>query len=375
MSRYIDIHVLQTVPPANLNRDDTGSPKSAVYGGVRRTRVSSQAWKRAVRQDFPSLLAPEDLGSRTKRIVELVARELMQRDLEEAEALEAATGVLEQAGIKVEVPKRKAKDEGAKPESRALVFLGAHQIRELADVALARRAGGLDDKEFKARAKRAAVESQSIDLALFGRMVAESPDLNVDAAVQVAHAIGVQAGDNEFDYYTAVDDLNTDAETGAGMIGTIEFTSATLYRYATVNVASLFENLGDAEATERAVNAFVTSFVRSMPSGKQNTFANRTLPEVVLVMVRDTQPVSLVQAFEQPVVAEPGTSPSAVAAERLVRKAQQVEAMYDEQPVEVLAIHDGGVTSLSEWVSPSTLTEVAGRAGKLAVASVAEESA
>ena len=148
--------------------------------------------------------------------------------------------------------------------------------------------------------------NHSIDIALFGRMVAEPNSLNVDAACQVAHAIGVGAVENEYDYYTAVDDekkRNEDADEGAGMIGTIEFASATVYRYATINVDMLRENLGDDTVADRAIELFIDSFVRSMPTGKITTFANRTLPDAVLVQVRDDQPINMSGAFEDPIVA------------------------------------------------------------------------
>ena len=111
----------------------------------------------------------------------------------------------------------------------------------------------------------------SIDIALFGRMVAEPNALNVDAACQVSHAIGVGAVEREYDYYTAVDDekkRSEEADEGAGMIGTIEFASATVYRYATINVGMLRENLGDDAVVDRAIELFVDSFVRSMPTGQ-----------------------------------------------------------------------------------------------------------
>ena len=124
--------------------------------------------------------------------------------------------------------------------------------------------------------------------------------MNVDAAAQVAHAISVHPVETEFDYFTAVDDYLQADESGAGMIGTVEFNSSTLYRYATVDVNRLADNLGDAVAARRAVEAFVESFVRSMPTGKQTTFANRTLPEAVVVMVRDSQPINLVGSLREP---------------------------------------------------------------------------
>ena len=143
----------------------------------------------------------------------------------------------------------------------------------------------------------------------------------------------VHAVENEYDYFTAVDDhKNADAEedAGAGMIGTVEFNSSTLYRYATVDVDRLHDNLGDAKATRRAVEAFVRAFVLSMPTGKQNTFANRTLPDAVLVVLRETQSINLVGAFEEAVAEQPRI-PAAI--DRLAAHPREVQQAYGETPV------------------------------------------
>ena len=164
------------------------------------------------------------------------------------------------------------------------------------------------EKAFKSRKfdKLSIPGDQSIAVALFGRMVASNVNLKIDAACQVAHAIGVGAVEREYDYYTAVDDekkRNDEADEGAGMIGTIEFASATVYRYATINVDLLRGNLGDDVVADRAIELFVDSFVRSMPTGKITTFGNRTLPDAVLVQVRADQPINMSGAFEEPIVA------------------------------------------------------------------------
>ncbi|TDQ53221.1 type I-E CRISPR-associated protein Cas7/Cse4/CasC [Actinorugispora endophytica] len=324
MSRTIlDLHVLQTVPPSNLNRDDTGAPKTAVYGGVRRARVSSQAWKRATRLAFDTLLDPAELGTRTKRVAELLAGRIRRIDdsIEEREAWELAAETVQAAtGSKIEPPKRKVEaarkngGDAPAPESAYLMFLSARQLDGLAALAVEGRAdikAFLKDKDTKKRAKETADTRHSVDIALFGRMVADGADINVDAAAQVAHAISVHAVENESDYYTAVDDHNTDAEPGAGMIGTVEFNSATLYRYAALDVDLLRRNLGEGlredepvtEPLRRAVEAFVRGFVESLPSGKLNTFGNNTLPDAVIVKLRSSRPVSFVGAFEEPVKA------------------------------------------------------------------------
>ncbi|MFF9204513.1 type I-E CRISPR-associated protein Cas7/Cse4/CasC [Streptomyces sp. NPDC014986] len=347
---FLDVHALQTVPPSNLNRDDTGAPKTAVYGGVPRARVSSQAWKRAIRTYFKEehLLDPAELGVRTKKVVELLADRIATSDpsVERETALKLADETVKAAGFKTEVPKRKAdqaKRDGEPapaPESKYLVFLSSRQLDGLARLALEGAtdiAAFLKTKENKARARELADTRHSVDIALFGRMVADVADINVDAAVQVAHALGVHRVDNESDYYTAVDDENTDEETGAGMIGTVEFNSAALYRYAALGVHQLAANLGQGlredeprtEPVRRAVEAFVHAFVSSLPTGKINTFGHHTEPDAVLVKLRATRPISYVAAFEDPVRSD-GGGHLREAADRLAAYASDVERAYGD---------------------------------------------
>ncbi|KJE20498.1 CRISPR-associated protein, Cse4 family [Frankia torreyi] len=303
MRCYIDVHILQTVPPSNLNRDDAGTPKQAVYGGVKRARVSSQAWKRATRTAFAEHVDPDRLGTRTKRISALLADRLAARSGLDAEsATRIATSLL--SGLKISAGKKAA-------ETAYLLFFGRPQLERLVDLVAddIPRLVELDDKELADAVKDLPVlttlgSGHPIDVALFGRMVADLATLNVDAATQVAHALSTHAVDVEFDYYTAVDDENARGETGAGMIGTVEFQSATLYRFATVGLHQLAENLaGDVEATLEALRVFLTAFTTSMPTGHQNSFAHRTVPNLLTVAVRADQPVNLVSAFEQPVSA------------------------------------------------------------------------
>ncbi|MFI7125841.1 type I-E CRISPR-associated protein Cas7/Cse4/CasC [Nonomuraea sp. NPDC050153] len=349
----LEVHALQTVPPSCLNRDDTGTPKTAVYGGVRRARVSSQAWKRATRQGFHNLLDPSELGVRTRRVAELLAERIRKLDgsIEQADAWTLAADTIQAAtGSKIEVPKRREQssrsDAGvsaAAPESKYLMFLSAHQLDGLAEIAVkAHGSGGKDyfkDKAVKDQAKRIANTRHSVDIALFGRMIADGADINVDAAAQVAHAISVHRVDNESDYYTAVDDYKEreDDDLGAGMIGTVEFNSATLYRYAAVDVDLLRRNLGaglrdDEPVTEpirRAVEAFIQCFLTSLPTGKINTFGNHTLPDAVVVKLRDSRPVNLVAAFEEPCLANPETGGHMrQAAEALVSYLTDIETSY-----------------------------------------------
>lgn len=170
-------------------------------------------------------------------------------------------------------------------------------------------------------------------MALFGRMVADDAAYNVDAAVQVAHALGIHASAPEFDYFTAVDDLAEEGEeTGAGMIGTVQMMSSTLYRYATVNLDGLTQNLDSAENAKQAAVNFVDAFIKSMPTGKINTFANQTMPELIYIAVRDTRPVSLVTAFEEPVEPTADQSLRVAGAEALAKEETEFEENYGLQP-------------------------------------------
>jgi CRISPR system CASCADE complex protein casC len=365
MSTYIDVHIVQNIPPSCVNRDDTGSPKSAMYGGVKRLRVSSQAWKHVTRSFFDAHLDREDLGTRTKRVVGILAKEIGRQaeDLEN-DAQKLAEKVFNAAKINLSEPRAK-KSEGASKkakESGYLLFLSNRQIAQLAELAVksARSGKELGNKEVKKIFK----SQNSIDVALFGRMVADDADLNVDAACQVAHAISTHAAENEFDFFTAVDDDKSRAEeredAGAGMMGTIEFSSATMYRYATVNLDLLHENLGDAEATLRALSSFIEAFVKTMPTGKQNTFANRTLPSMVVVQVRDDQPVSLVGAFERPVLKSDTEGFVAKSVRKLVEHEKQLEEAFGVKPRHafVVSLEDyEGTESLGERVAFNVLTD------------------
>lgn len=345
---FVDIHILQSVPPSNINRDDTGSPKTARFGGARRARVSSQAWKRATRQRFKATLDRTNIGFRTKRVVERLAEEIRDLDgnIPLSDSQRLASEVLKKAGIKLTTP-RPPKDgpEEYHPvdQSGYLLFLSAGQFNKLAELAIdAHRSGGkVDAKE----AHRAINSDNSFDIALFGRMVADDSELRVDAAAQVAHAISVQAVEPEFDYFTAVDDMQErEQEAGAGMIGTIEFNSSTLYRYATVNVPGLRENLGDSAATARATAAFVDALALSMPTGKLNTFANRTVPDAIVVSVRSDQPINLVGAFEKPIVPSDSSSVVARAAMALAERHREIADVYGP-PLKTWVVSIGDATA------------------------------
>ena len=325
---YLDIHILQTVPPSCVNRDDTGSPKTARYGGVTRARVSSQAWKRAVRLMFRDMFSKDEVGIRTKRVVELVKERItaLKPDAEKPEKL--AADALSNAGVKL------AKDNAG---TDALFFLSAAQASALARLAVA----GENDKNAY---KQALKDNPSVDIALFGRMVASDPSLNYDAAAQVAHAISTHEVRNEFDYFTAMDDLAPEDNAGAAHLDTTEFNSCTMYRYATAGIHELAGHLGAEEAVRAAVN-FVRAFCLSMPTGKQNSFANRTAPEAAYVTIRGDQPVNLAGAFERPVRSFAGgyEEPSE---EALAAYAQKTYGTFVEAPKAAFVV--GGGEKLDE---------------------------
>jgi CRISPR system Cascade subunit CasC len=292
------------------------------------------------------------LGLRTKRIVEIVAEEIRAKDdaISDDEALKKAEALINDAGVKT-------KDQ----EAQALFFISRTQAKALAEVALSDYA---DEKERKKAAKGALNRKEnSIDIALFGRMVADDPGLNADASAQVAHAISVHKVDNEYDFFTAVDDVkerSDDAEdAGAGMLGTVEYNSSTLYRYATVFANLLNVELADdAAATGEAVREFARAFITSMPTGKLNTFANRTLPGAVLVTIRKDQPINLVGAFEEAVRGEKITHESS---KKLAEYATKVYDSFAAAPTRSFVIAPGDLAdefrNLGEAVNLDQLLE------------------
>jgi CRISPR system Cascade subunit CasC len=315
------VHVLQTLPPSCLNRDDTGSPKTAVYGGVPRARVSSQSWKRATRQYFnENLLEPDERGVRTRRVVELIEGRLKTRLGTPAEGRDKELNDLAKAALDGLGLKEKKGDI-----SEYALFLSTRQVDAIAELLASRFEAGENTVEPEVVLELAG-KGHSLDVALFGRMIADTTSLNVDAACQVAHAISTHRVSPEFDFFTAVDDLNPASEPGAAMMGYVEFNSATFYRFATIGAELLAANLGGGAEVAGGVRAFVEAFVKSLPTGHQNTFAAMTLPDLVVVSLRKDQPVSLVGAFEEPVSADGGHVRQS--ADRLVSYLDEVDLAY-----------------------------------------------
>jgi len=345
MKTLIEIHALQHFAPSNLNRDDTGAPKDAWFGGTRRARVSSQCLKRAVRSYFgekksEGFFSRDELAVRTKRVYQAIA------DLLDGKRAKDET--LAKAEIALSYVKLKATEGG---KTQYLLFLGQKEIAALADaihqfwdqiVPEAKEAEGkTKGKGKKATASSAPKEvhdridsifngGKAVDVALFGRMLADMPEKNQHAACQVAHAISTHAVEREFDFYTAVDDLKPEDTAGADMMGTVEFNSACFYRYAVVDWEKLKGNLqGDSELSERGLKAFLEGFVVAEPTGKQNTFAAHNPTEFVVVSVRrNTAPRNLANAFETALRVGKDESITKKSAERLAEKAKKLNAVY-----------------------------------------------
>lgn len=348
MSLIIDIHALQTLPPSLINRDDTGAPKSAVYGGVPRQRVSSQSWKRAIRKDFEENFDVASVGFRTKHVVGLVVdkvKELGGDGWSDERAADRVEQAFKTVKIKLTEPKTNA-DDSEEEKKRVfqqtgyLLFLSPKQIENLARAIVDADGENLKKGDVAALLQK----DHSVDIAMFGRMVADDPFFNVDASVQVAHAIGVHGAEPEFDFFTAVDDVVEDQdEVGAGMMGTVQLMSSTLYRFATLDVESLTENLGDRDAAVEAAVTFLRSFITSLPTGKQNTFAHNTLPELVYVAVREDRSISLVNAYENP-IAPDDRGRRIAAAQAMAAEERSIEEEYGFVPASAFVVGLGDLT-------------------------------
>ncbi len=345
MKTIIEIHALQNFAPSNLNRDDTGAPKDALFGGTRRARVSSQCHKRSIRQYFDQkkndgFFSPNELAVRTKRVYQAIA-ELLDGKHDKAEILTKAETALSYVKLKAA--------EGGK--TQYLLFLGKREVAALADtihefwkqiVPVAEE----PNEKGKGKGKKAVASGapkevqeridaifnggKAVDVALFGRMLADMPEKNQNAACQVAHAISTHSVEREFDFYTAVDDLKPEDTAGADMMGTVEFNSACFYRYAVVDWEKLVANLqGDTELAGKGLRAFLEGFVVAEPTGKQNPFAAHNPPEFIAVSVRrNTAPRNLANAFETAVFTKKGESLTRKSAEELAKKAKTLQSAF-----------------------------------------------
>lgn len=307
MSLYLEFHFIQGFVPSNLNRDDSGSPKDAIFGGHRRARISSQCLKRSIREYcYSKGLVHDGFKSiRTKQLRSLLLKGLIARGYDDHSSLNATNTFLKILGLGL---KADGKTEYLILISQAEV-LACIEFIEKKWIDLTSANESINKKESKGKelleiakqAKSLFNGGRSIDVALYGRMLADIPQANQDAALQVAHAISTHRVEREFDYFTAIDDIESGKECFASMIGIGEFNSATFYRYAVLDVRKLQENLGEnTELVLMAIESLLYSIVCAIPSGKQNSFAAHNLPDFIGVSIRQS-PINLANAFEKPV--------------------------------------------------------------------------
>jgi CRISPR system Cascade subunit CasC len=348
----IELHILQNFAPSCLNRDDTNTPKDCLFGGHRRARISSQCLKREIRhagkdqkdetsQSFFEQYTKVPISSRTKLIVSELQKRLVASGKSEEDATKVA---IEFACV---YSSKKGKMDAKKPEeTQVMLYMSRHELDEIARQLLAfdwvkllpaieaskpksKKAETEDKAEDDEKAtgksplkkmtddwaKATANRTSAPDIALFGRMLADKPESNIDAACQVAHAISTHKVGVESDFYTAVDDLQPAGETGAGMMGDIQFNSACFYRYANIDLNQLKKNLvgkewnqaSDSEKKDaselslKTVEAFIRASIAAIPSGKKNSFAPQNPPDFVCAIVRNSGEWSLANAFSRPV--------------------------------------------------------------------------
>ena len=343
----IEVHLIQNFAPSNLNRDDTGQPKSATFGGFRRARISSQCSKRSTRQMWRDG-GSASVGERTKLLKTKLAPQLKADSRSEEHIGTALDVFLSQFYSKMDGDK-----------TAVLVFVSQEEldtVRELVEKHWERLSSGnkLEGKDEKAAATALNKARTSADIALFGRMLAEQPGRNTDGSCQVAHPISTHKVNMEMDFYTAVDDLNPEEETGAGMMGVVGFNSACYYRYALVDRDQLARNLAckterangtwtqaleadDYQEADKVIKAFLEAMVYAIPTGKQNSFAAQNLPSFgMFVRRKGGVPISLANAFAKPVRPTKNDDDLVgLSVDALTKHWGELENVYGQQGVEV----------------------------------------
>jgi CRISPR system Cascade subunit CasC len=347
MSRFLQLHLLTAYPPSNLNRDDSGKPKTAIVGGVTRLRVSSQALKRAWRtSDVFDRTLVKHRGERTQRLGEVILDHLKSKGVADDKAIAIAREIAGAFGkLKKETDSNPARIE-------QLAFISPEEREAAIAFAEARASNSKNTDEKKSVAETLLRRTDSAaDIAMFGRMLADSPDFNREAAVQVAHAITTHKVTVDDDYYTAVDDLKKPSEDmGAGFIGEAGFGAGVFYLYICVNRALLVKNLGgDAELARRAIEALVEAAATVGPRGKSASFASFARASYILAERGDLAPRTLAAAFLEPV-------------DRAARDKDQLIVSIDK----LNELRDSFAVAYGENDQPNCLMNVAKREGSLA---------
>ena len=329
MSQFVQIHMLTSFPPSNLNRDNLGRPKSARMGGTERLRISSQSLKRAWRTSdlFQEALA-NHLGTRTKVIGSEAYKQLIKGGVGEKEARLWAKSIAGRFGA---LKKKKGGKENSDLEIEQLVHVSPEELEAINQLMVRLIAEGRAPEDTELDLLRSA--SEAADIALFGRMLAGAKQHNVEAACQVAHAISVHPVVIEDDYFTAVDDLNTESEdAGAAHIGETGFSAALFYSYICINKSLLIENLGgDGALADKAIRALTEAAAKVPPTGKQNSFASRAYASYVLIEKGEQQPRSLSAAFLKAIDKREHKDFGAAAIEALSDHCKKFDQVFDSE--------------------------------------------
>lgn len=356
MTTFLQLHFLTAYPPSNLNRDDTGRPKTANFGGAPRLRVSSQSLKRAWRTSpvFAERLG-EHVGKRTQRLGDEIRNYLLEKGMPGEQALDVARSIAGVFGKLEDKPSAEKKDAAEKKGKdpvfiKQLAFVAPEEFERA--YALADRALAGEEIETSADALLVRTDTAA-DIAMFGRMLADNPAFNREAAVQVAHAITTHRAAVEDDYYVAVDDLKDSSEAddaGTSFIGVQEYGAGLFYLYACVDCDLLVSNLGgNSELARDAVAALIESAATVSPRGKQASFASRARASFTLVESGSQQPRTLAAAFLKPVSPMEGKGDSSgdiarISVERLLKFREKLDRVYGDgaSGVESFDLTDAG---------------------------------
>jgi CRISPR system Cascade subunit CasC len=299
--RHIELHILQSFPVSCLNRDDLNSPKTAIFGGVQRARVSSQCWKRAVREAAKEELPSFFHGKRGRLFIEPMKNALLKEGYDETKSLEVA----KEFGEYLAKFDADAEKKGGILRVKTAFFTTQKEILKLAKAYK-------DKGEVKKAIKELAPEDlkDAADISLFGRMVANDHTLTIEGSAMFSHALSTHKVENEIDYFSAMEDWPND-DAGAAMTSTLEFNSATYYRFAALNLDMLFDkdHLACLDSKERkdVVKAFVKATLQAVPIARKNSMNGNVPPSYVLCILREKgHPVQLVNAFEEPIQSKNG---------------------------------------------------------------------
>lgn len=300
---FVELHIIQNFGPSCLNRDDTNTPKDCQFGGFRRARISSQCLKRAIREYFKSDIKEfkGKLGIRTRMLPKKIHDILIENGKDEENALAVVKNVLNSKKFGFKVDKKDDK------KTEVLLFLNYDTPKQIADVILN------NWEEFEKKTISAAAlkkldplvneikNEKNLDIALFGRMVASKTDLKVYASCYVAHALSTHKVDMEMDFFTAIDDLQEQEESGAGMMGIIMYNSSCFYRYAVLDFNQLLSNLQEnMDFAVSVLKGYILASINAIPTGKQTSMAAFNKPDFIMATVRSDQPWALTNAFAQP---------------------------------------------------------------------------